>query len=195
MGENRAWCAAVALWRSGRCEALAVSPGIPSVAAQERRDKVPPGTYERLVQAGSLRVATDLRIPPAGMIVDLVKAWRPEAVVSDRRRINELLDAGLRVTPRVTRWFEAAADIRALRKLALDGKLAVTEEARGLLTASLAAAVVKSDDGGSMRLVKRGTNNQGRDDVAAALVLAAGALARAPRAARPPRLHVVGGAA
>ena len=52
-------------------------------------------------------------------------------------------------------------------------------EAATLIGASLAVARVKSDDAGSMRLVKRGTNNQSRDDVAAALTLAAGAYERA----------------
>ena len=178
MGENRAWSACVACWRNGRTEAVAIAPGVPSIADQERRDKVHRGDYQRLVDIGSLRVAEGLRIPPAAMVADVVKAWRPEVVVSDRRRIHELSDIGLRVTPRVTRWFGAAEDIRALRRLAIDGALAVADDARGLLTASLSAAVVKSDDMGSMRLIKRGTNNQCRDDVAAALLLAAGALAR-----------------
>ena len=98
------------------------------------------------------------------------------------------------MTPRVTRWFDAAADIRALRSLALDGALAVDERSRGLLTASLSAATVFGDDGGNMRLVKRGTNNQARDDVAAALTLAAGAHSRRPVRQGPPRLHIIGAA-
>ena len=54
LGSNRAFSAAVATWANGRTEALAVCPGIPSVAEQERRDKVPRGTYQRLVDDGSL---------------------------------------------------------------------------------------------------------------------------------------------
>ena len=54
------------------------------------------------------------------------------------------------------------------------------------MTASLAVAVVRGDDQGSTRLVKNGTNNTGRDDVAAALTLAAGAYARSmAKTARP----------
>ena len=82
--------------------------------------------------------------------------------------------------PRVTRWSEASEDIRATRKYAADGPLACDPASRDLITASLAAAMVKNDDQGSVRLVKRGTNNTGRDDVAAALTLACGALSRAP---------------
>ena len=60
-----------------------------------------------------------------------------------------------------------------------------------MLTASFAAAMVKNDDQGNVRLVKKGTNNTGRDDVAAALVLAAGALSRAPKPRR--RYHGLAG--
>ena len=67
-----------------------------------------------------------------------------------------------------------------LRKGAKDGPFSVTPEARLLLAASLSVAMVKNDDAGNTRLVKRGTNNTARDDVAAALLLAAGAHARKP---------------
>ena len=42
----------------------------------------------------------------------------------------------------------------------------------------MSRAVTKTDESGNFRLIKRGTNNIARDDVAAALVLAAGARAR-----------------
>ena len=41
LGGGRAFSAAVAIWKTGRVEAIAVCPGIPDVAAQERRDRVP----------------------------------------------------------------------------------------------------------------------------------------------------------
>ena len=44
---------------------------------------------------------------------------------------------------------------------------------------------------GPSGLVKKGTHNTGRDDVAAALVLAAGALSRAPKPRR--RYHGLAG--
>ena len=43
LGSGRAWSAAVAMWESGRIEALALAPGIPDLDAQERRDLVPRG--------------------------------------------------------------------------------------------------------------------------------------------------------
>ena len=73
--------------------------------------------------------------------------------------------------------------------MALDGPLNVGPESRLLLQASLAQARVKNDEQGSYRLVKRDPkNNTGRDDVAAALVLAAGAADRRP----PPRKTYLG---
>ena len=198
LGGGRAWSAAVALWRSGRLEAVAVAPGIPSITDQERRDRVPSGTYARLVESGRLKVASGRRVPDVADLAALVRAWRPEVCVCDRFRLPELQDAAagrLRLAPRVARYSEQTEDIRALRRLALDGPLSCTPESRPLVAASLSAAAVAHDDAGNVKLVKRGTNNQARDDVAAALVLAAGALARAPRAGRPPRLHVIGGAA
>lgn len=87
--------------------------------------------------------------------------------------------------PRVSRWSEAAFDIRSLRKLAADGPLTVAESSGPLLAASLAVALVKNDDQGNTRLAKRGANNTARDDVAAALVLVAGAYARAMEKPRP----------
>ena len=92
--------------------------------------------------------------------------------------------SGCEVIARRTRWSEASEDIRALRKAAADGPLGVEERSRPLLAASLAVAMVKNDDQGSVRLVKRASDNSARDDVAAALVLAAGALARAPTGPR-----------
>ena len=65
LGGGRAFSAAVAIWKTGRIEAIAVCPGIPDVAAQERRDRVPQGTYQELVTSGTLRIAHGLRVPVA----------------------------------------------------------------------------------------------------------------------------------
>ena len=193
LGAGRSWSAAVAVWRSGRCEAVAIAPGEPSIDAQEKRDRVPAGTYRRLVESGRLAVAAGLRVPSVRSLVDRILPWRPASVTCDRFRLAELQDAAggrMAILPRVSRWSDAAYDIRALRKAAADGPLAVEESSRPLLAASLAAAAVKSDDQGSTRLVKRDPgNNTGRDDVAAALTLAAGAWARQP-APRRTRIHV-----
>lgn len=76
--------------------------------------------------------------------------------------------------------------------MALDGPLAVDEGSQALLATSLAQALVKSDDAGNTRLVKKGNNNTSRDDVAQGLVLAAGAFARKPKTATVRSLGLVG---
>ena len=193
LGQNRAWSAAVSLYPNGRIEARALAPGLPSLADQERRDRVPVSTYQRLHDEGTLHVTPGLRVPPARELVRLISAtWgRPSNIICDRFRIDELRDAGLPcpITPRVSRWSEASFDIRALRARVQDGPFSVARDSRSLLEASLAACKVHNDDQGSTRLIKKDTNNTGRDDVGAALILAAGLF---ERTASTPRLVVSG---
>ena len=183
VGHSRGWSSAVALWRSGRIEALALTPGIPGLDVQEKRDRVPRGTYRVLVENGSLRVAEELRVPTPKMLhsAAMEAFGLPSRIICDRFKLPELRDAvrgTVKLVDRVTRWSDATADIGALRKMALDGPLACAPSSRPLLIASLAATTVKNDDQGSVRLVKSSTNNTRRDDVSAALVLAAGSLQR-----------------
>ena len=113
LGGGRAWSAAVAVWRTGRVEAIAVAPGIPSLAEQERRDRVPTGTYRMLAESGALRVAEGLRVqPPADLMGAAREAWGvPEVVVCDRFRLGELQDCvkGIPLSPRIARWSEATS--------------------------------------------------------------------------------------
>ena len=188
LGSNRAWSAALAIYENGRIEARAVAPGIPGLAAQEERDGVARGTYQALAYQGVLVQATGLRVTPPKKLIELIaEAWGPPSeLICDRFRIAELHDAGVPclVTARVSRWSEASFDIRALRSKVKDGPFAVAPDSRSLIAASLAVAMVKNDDQGSVRLAKRGTNNCSRDDVSAAFVLAAGLFSRAASAPR-----------
>ena len=197
LGGGRAWSAAVAVWGNGRVEARAVAPGIPDLSEQEKRDRVPAGTYVKLYDMGQLEIAEGLRVQPPAALWDMIRtAWgKPLVVVLDRFRLAEFEDAvkrGARLEPRVSRWSEAAFDIRALRQMALDGPMAVDAGSQALLATSLSQAMVKSDDQGNVRLVKKGNNNTSRDDVAQGLVLAAGALARKPKTATVRSLGLVG---
>ena len=188
LGSSRAWSAALALYSNGRIECRALCPGLPSIEDQERRDNQPAGTYRALADAGVLVPATGLRVPPARRLVDLIKStWgRPASVVCDRFRLPELRDAQVpcAVIPRVTRWSESSFDIRALRARVKDGPFSISPDSKSLLAASLAVAMVKSDDAGSVRLIKEGFNNTARDDVAAAFCLAAGLYERSMRPRR-----------
>ena len=195
LGGSRSWSAATAVFPGGRVESFALTSGIPAILDQERRDSAPRGSYSRLVAEGSLLIDSDLHIPRASLLVaEILRRWpRLRFVVCDRFRLSDLLDAfGGRATvvPRVTRWSEAAADIRAVRQMALDGGLSVDPRARALMRIALAAAVVQHDTSGNSRLVKKGTNSCGRDDPAHAFVLACGALSRL-RESSPPVLRIV----
>ena len=178
LGGGRAFSAAVAIWPSGRCEAMAVCPGIPSIPDQERRDRVPKGTYQTLLDVGALEVAEGLRVQPPSQLIEAIQdRWgTPRAIVCDRFRLADLQDSarGIRVEPRKTVWSDSSADIRAVRKLTRDRGLAVAEDSRLLIAASLSVATVQNDTSGNSRLVKS-KNNTARDDVAAALALAGGA--------------------
>ena len=185
LGGGRAFSAAVAVYPSGLIDAVAISPGIPSLADQEVRDRVGRGTYEKLEESGMLLMADGLRVPsPRQLWETILERWgRPKLIICDRFRLDELRDVvrgKAKIEDRVTRWSDASFDIRALRKFSKDGPFTATMGCRSPIEASLHVAFVKNDDAGSTRLIKRGTNNAARDDVAAALVLAAGAYARKP---------------
>ena len=183
LGGGRAWSAAVAVWESGRMEAIACAPGIPSIEDQERRDNVPTGVYSKLVANGSLSLAHGLRVqPPLALWDAICERWgKPARVVCDRFRLPELRDAignACKVEPRVTQWSSSSADIRALRKICRDGPLSVDPGSRSLLIVSMSAAHVENDNAGNSRLIKKSSDNKARDDVAAAATLAAGAFER-----------------
>ena len=183
LGGGRAWSAAVAVWEGGRVEALALAPGLPNIDAQEKRDRVAAGTYQALADAGLLTLADGLRVQKPAQLWDAIRErWgTPVSVICDRFRLADLQDAigdVCPIEPRVTRWSEAAADVRALRQFAKDGPFTIAEPDRPLLAASLSVCQVKSDDQGNTRIAK-GSNNTARDDVGAALALAAGAYWRA----------------
>ena len=196
IGGGRSWSAAVGVWESGRVEALALAPGEPTIEAQEKRDRVPGGTYQRLVNSGALVPADGQRVPSVGLLVDaIMERWGGAAcIVCDRFRLPELEDAapGWAIEPRVAQWSASTEDIRGLRRQASDGTLAVADGSRELLTWSLSVARVKNDDSGNSKLIKGDMNNQSRDDVAQAFLLAGGALDRERR--RPvPSMEVVFG--
>ena len=194
-GQGRAWSAATAIWRNGRVECLAVAPGIPSLEAQEKRDRVSPGTYRNLYDRGLLTIAEGLRVQqPSQLWAAIQNRWGiPNEIICDRVRYPEFVDnvqGVCEVKPRRTRWSEAAEDVRAVRQMAKDGPLAVLESDRPLLATSLMATQVKNDDQGSFRISKS-SNNTSRDDVSSALALVCGAYQRAMRGAETELQYVV----
>ena len=184
LGASRSWSAAALAWPSGRLEVYASIPGIPDLAAQERRDGLTRGTLARLVAAGVVAVAEGKRVADAGLVLDLLPDVEVAGCVADRFAAevltDELSSRGLPAAEwRVGQWSQASADIAAFRAAALDGPLSVPGAGRELCTLSLAATKIERDTSGSMRLRK--THRRRRDDVSQAAVLALGALARWPK--------------
>ena len=180
LGQNRAWSACVAIWQTGRVEALALAPGLPNLAMQEKRDGVPRGAYSRIE---NLRVAEGLNVPPVEMLWGaIIEKWgTPVRVVCDRLRLGELRDSvpsSLFIETRKGLWSESTADIRSFRRCLLDGKVSIDPASQSLIEASLAVSTVQADTSGNLRLIKD-KNNRARDDVAAAFLLACGAFERA----------------
>ena len=192
VGSSRSWSAAAIAWPSGRLTAYVVAPGVPSLSEQEKADGVKAGTYEALARSGLLTVDEGRRVVRVEALVDRVLAFRPTVIVCDRFRLPEVRDAvrgRARIEPRVVRWSEGTEDIMATRRWALDGSMSVVPDARWLFAMALAECAVESDDDGSLRTVKlRGRRS--RDDLARALTLAGGALARMP-APRPWKYSIV----
>ena len=181
LGGGRAWSAAVAIWPSGRTEALALAPGIPSLEDQARRDRMPLHLYEKLHDRGLLIVDNGMnKQRPEVLIREIEDRWgEPFGIIADRFALPDLKDCidGIPLELRKMMPSECIQDIRAIQKFVADGPLNVCPESAALLTVSLSVCTVHWDLMGNGRIEKH-RNNRARDDVAAALVLAAGACDR-----------------
>ena len=189
LGSERSWTGAWCQWRNGRAEAYAVCPGIPDLTERERQDAMPRGLYQQLHEDGVLILEEGRRVSEPETLVDHLvnNGIKPEVIYVDRFNLGRLRDAvrgRWPVVERVTRWSEATEDITGFRRLVLDGPLSIAPECRALARVSLSQAVVRGDDQGSVRLLKR-RHSRSRDDVAVCATLAAGALVR--MMARPKR--------
>ena len=176
LGESRSFSAAVAIYPNGYIDGIALAPGQPSIEEQEiQRSSTQAGVYQKLVDKNLLLVDEGKLIPDLDLLIERINIWQPTIVLCDRFRLNYLLmnAPNLNIQPRVVRYSEASEDINALRKLCANGPLNIGR-AKDLVEESLAVSIVKSDDQGNTRLTKTDKFNRARDDIAQALVLAAG---------------------
>ena len=113
-GSGRAWSAAVAVWANGRTEAIALSPGTPSLTAQETRDRVPRGTYHAPGGRPSVDALTatceSRACHGAGRqaMLPLRGRGRSPAIGSDSTELQDAVGGRCRVEPRGQRWSEAS---------------------------------------------------------------------------------------
>ena len=182
LGGTRSWSAAAAIWPSGRIEAWAIAPGVPSLADQEREDQVHEGSYAELVVSGGLSVDEGQHVPSIERLLARVWAWEPLAIVCDNYRAPELHQAvsgRVRVIERARSGGEATSNVQALRSRLLDSEAGVSETSRALLGAAWAQTNLVIGNEGQAKVTKIDARRS-RDDAAAALLLAAGEQARRP---------------
>ena len=185
LGGSRSWSAAAAIWPSGRIVAWALAPGLPSLADQEVDDQVAPDSYSELVRSGGLSVDAGQHVPSIERLLAPIWPWSPAAIVSDPYRAAELhqvVSGRVRIIERARGGGESTSNVQALRARLLDTGAGVTEASRDLLQASFEQTVMVVEDSGITK-VQKSRAKRSRDDAAAALLLAAGELARRPAAA------------
>ena len=174
------------MWRNGRTECYCSIPGIPDIDVQERSLGLGRGVLTSLVDSGVVVVAEGKRVADVGVLLDRLPDVDVQGVVADRFLSGALADAlaDRRYPPcewRTGQWSMATEDLAAFRRAALDGPMSVAHECRALATLGMIEAEIERDTSGNARLHKRDLRK--RDDVAAALLLAGGAVRRWPVAA------------
>ena len=142
-----------------------------------------------LVRSGGLAVDDARAVPDIGLLLSRIWEWEPTVLVSDPYRSAELYQvvAGrVRIIERARGGGESTSNVQALRARLLDTAAGVTQSSRDLLGAAFAQTSLVIDATGTTKVTKTRARRS-RDDAAAALLLAAGELARrpAPVALRP----------
>ena len=196
LGTSASMSAAAAYWpESGRLDALACFPELPSLAARGLADGVG-NLYVRLEQRGELIIAGRRVSDVGALLAEVLARWGPPAVVAaDRWReaeLREKLDAA-GVPPAVLSvrgmgYRDGGEDVRLFRA-AVKGDQVAPERSL-LLRAALTEARTVSDPAGNSKLAKGsqgGRRARARDDAAAAAILAvAEGRRRATRSLRRP---------
>lgn len=184
LGDEAAMTAAAGYWRTGRLDAFAAFPAIPTLAERGKRDGVE-GAYLAMAERGELVCHPGRTSKPRLLVTEALLRWgQPVAVVADAHRKGELLDAlegsGMAAVPVVIRRmgpFDGGEDRADFHRAILEG-LARPTDNRLLDSAVSEARTVLSPKGGMRHLAKGtagGRRLRARDDAAAAAVLAVAA--------------------
>ena len=180
LGTSMAQSAIACFWPStGRLEAIAAFPEQPSLRDRGITDAVG-DLYLREHERGELITAGVRAVTLAPLLAAALERFGPPAlVVSDRWREKELRDALEATGTPPAEWElrgqgfrDGAEDVRGFRAAVLDGRVIPVESL--LLRASLLEARVVSDVAGNAKLARagEGKRSRGRDDAAAAAILA-----------------------
>ena len=183
IGQEQAMTAAAAYWRTGRLDAFAAFPAVPSLAERGIADGVS-RRYVAMAERGELVLHPGRTSSPQLLIDDVLRRWGPPvAVVADKHRNGELRDAleasSMPPCPLVIRRmgpFDGGEDLADFRHAVLDGHARPVENL--LLTSAMAEARAQTNTGGQSHLAKgtqAGRRSRARDDAAAAAILAVAA--------------------
>ena len=181
LGGTAAFSACAAYWpRTGRLEGFVACGGSPALPERALADGVS-GVYETMAADGELVLLGGKVVPVGPFLAEAARRYgRPQAIAADRWRDGELSDgareSSLRLpepTWRGQGWKDGAADVRSFRAAVLDGRVAAPVSLA--MRAAFAEARVVPDTAGNEKLAKAGEGQRrrrGRDDLAAAIILA-----------------------
>ena len=173
-------CASAYWPESGALDCFGVLPFIPNMAEKGRQDGVG-NLYQRMAERQELILAGQ-RVADVGRLLrEVLRRWgNPSVIVADRYREKELLQelesAGFPVSEFVLRgqgFRDGSEDVRRMRKAILAGRVSVPVSL--LLRSAMSEARTISDPAGNSKLAKGtegGRRARGRDDAAAASILA-----------------------
>ena len=203
LGGTAAFSAAAAFWpRTGRLEGFVACGTVPSLSERALADGVS-GVYEAMRAAGELSQIGGRVVPVGPFLAEAVRRYgRPQAIAADRWRAGELEDgvreAGLTLpepTWRGQGWRDGAQDVRLFRSEVLEGK--VSAPVSLAMRAAFAEAKTVADSASNEKLAKAGEGQhrrRGRDDLAAAIVLAVAEGTRREATNPQPRWRYLGAA-
>ena len=181
LGGTAAFSACAAYWpRTGRLEGFVACGTDPALSDRALRDGVS-GVYEAMRDAGELIQLGGKIVPVGPFLGEAVSRYgRPSAIAADRWREGELADgvreSRLRLplpTWRGQGWRDGAQDVRAFRAAVLQGEVAAPVSLA--MRAAFAEARTVADSASNEKLAKASEGarrKRGRDDLAAAIVLA-----------------------
>ena len=195
LGQSEAMAAVAAFWpESGRLEALASFPTVPTLAGRGLHDGVA-GLYVRMADRGELIQTGGEAVDIAELVgAALARFGPPSAIAADRWRAEELRDVlTARRVPRCPfhergqAFKDGGADVRDFRRVMVEGRVRPVPSL--LLAAAASEARTVADVAGNHKLAKStqgGRRRRAKDDAIAASILAVAVGVRQP----PPRPRV-----